>query len=218
MKSEITEVSGESFLVETSLGDVSLLPELEPFYVEGKDKIRAAKIAFGGSRGLLGAAAEALLFTPEDHGRSDPADPIQQEIRSISQFAHSWGLMFDARGVTKLIEDDFLGFGMEHRVGVLRSSLRVLKSYDPRDFIEEEGEVLNKPTDSLFDYLTDHLLSNYLFGDDVRLEGFYKVREALFIVISQPFIAGKHARLKVMTAALEKLGLRSLGHNRFEVG
>lgn len=126
--------------------------------------------------------------------------------------------MFDAKGVTKLIEDDFLGFGMEHRVGVLRSSLRVLKSYDPRDFIEEEGEVLNKPTDSLFDYLTDHLLSNYLFGDDVRLEGFYKVREALFIVISQPFIAGKHARLKVMTAALEKLGLRSLGHNRFEVG
>ena len=63
--------------------------------------------------------------------------------------------------------------------------------YDTRQF-NEEGYPLNKPTDCLFDYLTDHLLANHLFGDDIRLRGLFEDDGAVHVLITQPFIHGHH--------------------------
>lgn len=48
---------------------------------------------------------------------------------------------------------------------------RMLKAYNTRLIDEETGDMAFKPTDSLFDYITDHMLVNYVFGDDIHLEG-----------------------------------------------
>ncbi|MGV3662229.1 MAG: hypothetical protein ACO1TE_18730 [Prosthecobacter sp.] len=83
----------------------------------------------------------------------------------------------------------------------------MIKDYDPRQIDLETFEVFYKPTDSVFDYLTDLLLANHLFGDDLRLEGFYEDKGCLHVVISQPFVAGRHAQWDELVAALETQGL-----------
>ncbi|MCF7786020.1 MAG: hypothetical protein K9N47_07855 [Prosthecobacter sp.] len=101
--------------------------------------------------------------------------------------------------------------GLEHEVGVLREEKRVIKDYDPRDLDEDTWEVFYKPTDSVFDYLTDLMLCNHLFGDDLRLEGFYEEKNQLHVVISQPFVDGTHPD---WTTLVEKLEAQGLLHER----
>lgn len=119
-------------------------------------------------------------------------------------------MILDAEGVQKLISIDPFSPGLEHKVGVLRTCQRVLKDYDTWLIDEETGEMAYKPTDSLFDYLTDHLLANHFFGDDVRLEGFYITEHEgdLHIIISQPLINGRSLdSTKEFVAKLESQGL-----------
>lgn len=40
----------------------------------------------------------------------------------------------------------------------------MLKAYNTRLIDEETGDMAFKPTDSLFDYITDHMLVNYILG------------------------------------------------------
>jgi hypothetical protein len=48
-------------------------------------------------------------------------------------------------------------------------------------------------TESLFDYLTDLLLSNHYFDDDLQILGFYEDENGrLHLVISQPYVDGTH--------------------------
>ncbi len=109
--------------------------------------------------------------------------------------------------VRNTIEDNFLGRGVEHEVGVLRDRNRVIKDYDSRDFDPNTFETFYKPTSSLFHYLTDLMLANHLFGDDVRIEGFYAERESLHVVTTQPFVEGKHPSWEELVMGMEAQGL-----------
>ena len=72
--------------------------------------------------------------------------------------------------------------GKEHRVAYLPDEERVIK----------DADVHSLATESLYDYLTDLLLSNRLFDDDLRLVGCYEEDERLHLVISQPYVNGTH--------------------------
>lgn len=64
-------------------------------------------------------------------------------------------------------------------------------------------------TESIFDYLTDLELSNFFFGDDLQILGFYEYKDALHIVLSQPWVDGTHPEVPVLKERLEKRGLES---------
>ena len=85
--------------------------------------------------------------------------------------------MLETAAVRQLLDEAlFVGQGMEHRVVAPHGSACVLKDYDPRLIDLETFEVFYKPAEQLFDYLTDHLLANHFFGDDIRLYGFRRTR------------------------------------------
>ncbi|SKA94882.1 hypothetical protein SAMN02745166_02230 [Prosthecobacter debontii] len=86
--------------------------------------------------------------------------------------------------------------GSEHRVALWRGT-RVLKDL----------AVQAQATESLFDYLTDHLLANHLFGDDVCLEGFFEDDRMLHIVVSQPLVVGRHPVWRELVEGLSRQGL-----------
>jgi Serine/Threonine/Tyrosine Kinase found in polyvalent proteins len=102
----------------------------------------------------------------------------------------------------------FVGQGLEHRVVAPLSTARVLKDYDPRVIDLETFEVFYKPAEDLFDYLTDHLLANHFFGDDIRLYGLYVEQSHLHLLISQPFIVGRHPAWDELVELLEAQGLQ----------
>lgn len=104
------------------------------------------------------------------------------------------------------VKENCLAPGLEHIVAVSREDGLVIKVYDTRLF-DEAGYPCNKPTEGLFDYLTDHLLANHFFGDDVRLLGFYEDEGSLHIVITQPFIRGVHPSWQELVERLESQGL-----------
>ena len=68
-------------------------------------------------------------------------------------------------------------------------------------------ETFFKPAPLLFDYLTDHLLANHFFGDEIRLEGFFEEQANLQVVISQPFISGRHPVWQQLVEVLEAQGM-----------
>lgn len=72
--------------------------------------------------------------------------------------------------------------GKEHRVAWLPDPKVVLKVADARKLA----------TESLFDYLSDLLLSNHFFDDEIQLLGGTMEGERLQIVITQPYIDGIH--------------------------
>ena len=82
----------------------------------------------------------------------------------------------------------------------------MIKDYDSRLF-NDEGYPLNKPTDCLFDYLTDHLLANHLFGDDIRLRGVFEFEGGVHVLITQPFVHGHHMDWEELVSRLENQGL-----------
>jgi len=100
-----------------------------------------------------------------------------------------------------------VGRGMEHVVVALSERGAVLKDYDPRVFDEETFEVFYKPAELLLDYLTDHILANHFFCDDIRLEGFYRDSGCLHLLLTQPFIHGKHPSWREMVELLDVRGL-----------
>lgn len=102
---------------------------------------------------------------------------------------------------------DSLRQGLEHRVGTWREKSRVIKVYDPREIDDLTFETFFKPAPLLFDYLTDHLLANHFFGDEIRLEGFFEDQSNLQVVISQPFISGRHPVWQHLVNVLEAQGL-----------
>lgn len=116
--------------------------------------------------------------------------------------------MLETADVQLLMDDAaFVGQGMEHRVVVPRGASCVLKDYDPRLIDVETFEVFYKPAEHLFDYLTDHLLANHFFGDDIRLYGLHVEQSHLHVLLSQPFVAGRHPDWEEMVELLEGQGL-----------
>lgn len=116
--------------------------------------------------------------------------------------------MLETAAVRKLLDNAvFVGQGLEHRVVVPAGTACVIKDYDPRVIDVETFEIFYKPAEHLFDYLTDHLLANHFFGDDIRLYGLYVEQSHLHLLLSQPFITGKHPAWDEMVELLEQQGL-----------
>lgn len=96
---------------------------------------------------------------------------------------------------------------MEHVVVVPEGMNLVLKDYDPRVFDPDTFEIFYKPAELLFEYLTDHLLANHFFGDAIRLHGLYFDQSNLHVLLTQPFVAGRHPDWNELVELLEAQGL-----------
>lgn len=150
-----------------------------------------------GSEELLRRAAECLADTrPHDSGVR-PAASGDDEIDALIWFAWESGLMFEAAGVQDYMASHAMKGGKEHQVAHIIAMERVLKDLDAHA----------PATESVFDYLTDLLLSNYFFDDDLRIEGFYLHNERLHILTSQPFVKGIHPEWIDLKAGLVAQGL-----------
>jgi hypothetical protein len=88
--------------------------------------------------------------------------------------------------------------GKEHRVAFLLDEERVIK----------DADVHALATESLYDYLTDLLLSNHYFDDDLQMLGFYEDGGRLHLVISQPYVDGTHPDWEQLKAGLVAQALR----------
>ncbi|MEZ5387668.1 MAG: hypothetical protein R3F13_19340 [Prosthecobacter sp.] len=181
---------------------------MKQLYPHGPDALEKAETLFGGPHGLLRGAAAAVACARPHHEDGHPADPTKQEIRALARFGDEAGLMLNSSGVRDLIaESEFVGKGLEHQVVAPEGVNWVLKDYDPRVIDEETLDIFYKPAELLFEYLTDHLLANHFFGDDIRLRGFYLEQSNLHLLLSQPFIEGRHPSWRELVDMLEAQGL-----------
>jgi len=126
----------------------------------------------------------------------------------LSRFIADAGVELNAEAIRSSLEANPMKGGKEHRVAFLPEAERVLKVADARMLA----------TESLFDYLTDLVLSNHYFDDDIRLEGGYTGGGRVFIVTTQPYISGIHPDWPELRAGLARQQLRdpaprSLGGN-----
>jgi len=56
----------------------------------------------------------------------------------------------------------------------------------------KDADVLALATESLHDYLTDLLLSNYYFEDDLQMIGCYEAGDLLHLITTKPYVDGTH--------------------------
>ena len=174
-----------------------------------RKKSESAEALFGGADDLLRRAASAIRVARAGDAGGDPKDPAEQEICALAEFGRESGLIVSPESVWYFFKEERNCFkpGLEHKVAVLRDEGLVIKDYDTRSFDEETGEVFFKPVDLVFDYLTDHLLANHFFGDDIQLKGFYEVGKALHVVTTQPIVHGKHPTWNQL---VEQLGMQGM--------
>lgn len=104
----------------------------------------------------------------------------------------------DAKAVRALFEANPMRGGKEHRVAYLPEEGRVIK----------DADVHALATESLYDYLTDLLLSNRCFDDDLQMLGCFQDGERLHLVISQPYVNGTHPEWAELKSGLAAQGLR----------
>lgn len=102
-----------------------------------------------------------------------------------------------ASAVKELLEANLMRGGKEHRVAYLQAEGRVLKVAD----------VHALATESLYDYLTDLLLCNRFFDDDLQMLGCYEEDGRLHLVISQPYVNGTHPDWSALKTGLVAQGL-----------
>ncbi len=161
-----------------------------------------------GAAGFLRRAAQSLA----DAGRGDApegaGESIDDEIGVLSDLITRKRRWLSADEVGRELQTDALKGGKEHRVALLPGQNLVLKVADARKLA----------TESLFDYLSDLLLSNHFFDDEIQLLGGMMEGERLQIVITQPYIDGIHPEWAELKAGLIRQNLRdpaprSLGGN-----
>lgn len=115
------------------------------------------------------------------------------------RFAEEAGLVMNREAVAILqCSADAMRGGREHRAAWLRSEGRVIK----------DADVHALATESMFDYLTDLLLSNYFFDDDIQMLGCYELEGRVHLVTSQPYVDGDHPDWAELKAGLVRQGLR----------
>jgi hypothetical protein len=162
----------------------------------------------GGSQELLRRAVQSLADAGTGDDASGEGQSIDDEVRALSRFNADAGRELKAELTRASLEANPMRGGKEHRVAFLPNVERVLKVADARMLA----------TESLFDYLSDLLLSNHFFDDDTRLEGGYSEGGRLFIVTTQPYISSIHPNWPELRAGLARHQLRdpaprSLGGN-----
>ncbi|MES2505677.1 MAG: hypothetical protein V4599_03170 [Verrucomicrobiota bacterium] len=167
-------------------------------YAKNPGAYHQALIGCGDSQNLLRRAAAAIEETGADDGKEGSGPTSDDEIKVLIHFAESVGLFLDAAKMRQFMLRNAMRSGSEHKVAHDVNENRVIKDLNSRAIA----------TESLFDYLTDHLLSNYFFHDDVKLEGFYQEENHLHIVVSQPYVDGIHPDWETLKTGLEAQGLK----------
>jgi hypothetical protein len=167
-------------------------------YFDNPLALQTAHDQFGGAQGLLCRAAQGVA----DAGCGDHAASSGQsgndEIRALEAFAAAAGLLMQPAAVQTLLSGNAMRGGKEHRVAYLPDEGRVIK----------DADVHALATESLYDYLTDILLSNYYFVDDIQILGCYQLNDRLHLVTSQPYVDGTHPDWPELKDGLVKQGLR----------
>jgi hypothetical protein len=167
-------------------------------YRESSLSLEKALHRYGGSQGLLRCAAQSVANARSgDYGASS-RESGDDEIRALRQFASESGLWMNLAVVKALFAAKPMRGGKEHRVAFLAAEERVIK----------DADVHALATESLYDYLTDLLLSNHYFDDDLQILGFYEEGGRLHLVSSQPYVDGIHPDWDELKAGLVEQGLR----------
>jgi hypothetical protein len=151
-----------------------------------------------GAAGFLRRAAQSLA----DAGRGDApegaGESVDDEVRVLSDLITRKRRWLNADEISRELQNDALKGGKEHRVALLPNQNLVLKVADARKLA----------TESLFDYLSDLLLSNHFFDDEIQLLGGTMEGGRLQIVITQPYIDGIHPEWEDLKAGLIRQNLR----------
>jgi Serine/Threonine/Tyrosine Kinase found in polyvalent proteins len=103
-----------------------------------------------------------------------------------------------ATAVNALLKARPMRGGKEHRVAYLDDEGRVLKVAD----------VHAVATGTLYDYLTDLLLNNLFFDDDLQMLGCFEDEGRVYFVVSQPYVNGTHPDWTELKTGLVSQGLR----------
>ncbi len=113
----------------------------------------------------------------------------------------------DGEKVAAWMEANKIEPGREHRVALAKDghSPRAVKTVGVNQ-LKTVGPDGQMAPSTPYAYLTDHLISNLLYNDDITLEGFFHDPDsgALHIVISQPWIPGKHPTKEALRAWMDK--------------
>jgi len=105
------------------------------------------------------------------------------------------------------IEGEAIPGGNEHRVFLVKEISRVLKVTNPPNF-GAQGSLLN--------YLNNLVLSNLLWGDDIRLESVRATADGPALIVSQPFIEGREATEEEITAFFAARGFTFCGYHSYQ--
>lgn len=168
-------------------------------YLDNSSALQKAHARFGGSQGLLRSAAQSVA---ESGGGDHPAGPGKSgdhEAIALKQFAFDAGLLINIEIINAVFAEVPMLGGKEHRVAFIPEEGRVIK----------DADVQALATESLYDYLTDLLLSNHFFDDDLQLLGCYSTGERVHIVTSQPYVNGTHPDWTQLKFGMVAQGLRA---------
>lgn len=155
-------------------------------------------IVYGRAAGFLRRAAQSLADAGRGDDREDSGQSIDDEIRALSDLLTRKRCWLSVDEVEQVLRDDALKGGKEHRVALLPGRNLVLKVADARKLA----------TESLFDYLSDQLLSNHFFDDEIQLLGGLMDGERFQLVLTQPYIDGIHPEWEALKAGLTRQNLR----------
>lgn len=195
---------------ERAFDKTSATKHLSPIelYLNSSCALEKAHLHYGGSQGLLRCAAQSVADAGCGNDGAGSRESGDDEVRALRQFASESGLWMDPAALKALFTARPMRGGKEHRVAYLPDEERVIK----------DADVHALATESLYDYLTDLLLSNHYFDDDFQILGFYEEGERLHLVISQPYVDGTHPEWEELKAGMVAQDLRdpnprSLGGN-----
>jgi hypothetical protein len=167
-------------------------------YLDSPGALEKAHERYGGSQGLLRCAAQSVADAGCGDDGTGSRESGDDEVRALKQFASEAGLWMHASAVKELLEANLMRGGKEHRVAYLQAEGRVLKVAD----------VHALATESFYDYLTDLLLCNRFFDDDLQMLGCYEEGGRLHLVISQPYVNGTHPDWTELKTGIAAQGLR----------
>ncbi len=148
--------------------------------------------------GFLRRAAQSLADAGGGDAPESAGESIDDEIRALSDLLTRKRRWLSVDEVEQVLRDNALKGGKEHRVALLPDRNLVLKVADARKLA----------TESLFDYLSDQLLSNHFFDDEIQLLGGMMEGERLQLVLTQPYIDGIHPEWEAIKAGLTRQNLR----------
>ncbi|MBE2284800.1 MAG: hypothetical protein IAE77_15175 [Prosthecobacter sp.] len=134
-----------------------------------------------GATGFLRRAAQSLADAGCGDASESAGQSVDDEVRVLSDLITRKRRWLNADEISRELQNDALKGGKEHRVALLPNQNLVLKVADARKLA----------TESLFDYLSDLLLSNHFFDDEIQLLGGTMERERLQVVITQRVACGQ---------------------------